>query len=360
MHKRSLRRCLSRGLTSVVTDAFGIAVVAIVPIPVLQNISIACAFWSIITVLIGLLLTPILLCYVPISPSFMKHIEQERLKDEQRRGFANHFADWLGPWLLKQGRYVVVGVVLIIVVFSYYWSERLIVGDATVGSNLLYPSSRYNQDSERINKTHPIINPLYVVVYGNKCDAIKSMQVLADIDGFSRYMQKKSGAVGCQNIVQPLLGLNQGMHGNYPKWYGFPDNDNETIVYFISLTTTGDPGDMDKFIDYHDQFTNIAIFYRDKTGPTIKRALSTAKEYIDKYSNLSGTDTNYLMAGGVIGVEAAINEVVTEKQLETLIYALLGVLLFCSIEFKSIKARSNLNNSTPHIKFHGICVYGYK
>ena len=51
------------GLVSVITDAFGIAIIAMVPIPVLQNISIACTFWSIITVVIGLILTAVLLTY---------------------------------------------------------------------------------------------------------------------------------------------------------------------------------------------------------------------------------------------------------------------------------------------------------
>jgi predicted RND superfamily exporter protein len=268
------------GLTSVVTDAFGIAIIAIVPIPLLRNVAVACAFWSIITVFIGLILTPILLCYIPLSLGFMKHIEKERNREQERRGFANHFADWLGPWIVgKRGRYTVIGVVIVILAFSFYWSQRLIVGDAQVGSNLLYPSSRYNRDSERINKTHPLINPLYIVVSGDARWAIKSVPVLKDIYKFTRDMLKNSG-------VQNLMVVTQGMHGNDPKWYGFPDNDRETLAFFHFLATSGDPGDTDRFIDYHDQFTNIAIFYKDKTGPTIEKALATAKEYMEKKSKL--------------------------------------------------------------------------
>ena len=59
-------------------------------------------------------------------------------------------------------------VSVLITAFSYYWSEKLIVGDAEVGSNLLYPSSRYNQDSVRINQNLPLINPLYIMLEGEK------------------------------------------------------------------------------------------------------------------------------------------------------------------------------------------------
>jgi predicted RND superfamily exporter protein len=222
-------------------------------------------------------------------------------------------------------------------VFCYYWSTKLIVGDAEVGSNLLYPSSRYNQDSARINQTHPLINPLSIIVYGKAHAAIKSTRVLEDIYQFSKYMAKNSGGVGVQNIVQPLFGIAQAMHGYDPKWYGFPEKPNETLQLFSFLTTSGNPGDMDRFIDYHDQFTNIIIFFKDKTGPTIEKALSTAKEYIAK-SSLLGKEADYKLAGGVIGVEAAVNEVVAQKQLQTLLYALLGVFFFCTVEFRSVKA----------------------
>ena len=113
------------GLTSIITDAFGVAIVAITPVPVLQHIAIAGAFWSIITVIVGLILTPVLLTYVPVSPKLLKHIEHLQLQDEQRKGWENKFADWLAPWLVGKGRYIVIVVsVLITVLFL------LLVGEA--------------------------------------------------------------------------------------------------------------------------------------------------------------------------------------------------------------------------------------
>ena len=79
-----------RGLTSIVTDAFGIAIVALAPIPLLKNMAIAGAFWSIVTVVVGLILTPVLLSYIPVSSKFLEHMEEERLKEETRKGWANH------------------------------------------------------------------------------------------------------------------------------------------------------------------------------------------------------------------------------------------------------------------------------
>lgn len=328
------------GVTSVVTDAFGVAIVAIAPIPLLQNVAISCAFWSIITVFIGLIFTPLIMVYCPISKRFMRHVEKERLEEKERKGISNRFADWLGPWLIaRRGRVTVLVIVTIILCFSYYWSEKLIVGDATVGSNYLYDTSRYNQDCINLNQTHPMISPLYIIVAGDKREVIKQVKIFKDVHNFTRYMMKNSGSIGAANLIQTLFGVTQGMHGNDPKWYGFPDNDREALGIFTVLATSGDPGDMDRFIDYHDRYTNIALYYRDKTGPTIEKAIGAAKNFISKVSVMDEVeDAAYKMAGGVIGVEAAINETVAEKQLQTLLIALAGVFVFCAINFRSIKA----------------------
>ncbi len=325
------------GLISILTDAFGIAIVAITPVPTLQHMAIAGAFWSFITVVIGLILTPILMTYVPVSPKFLAHIEKERKKDERREGFANKFADWLGPWLIGRGRYWVLAWVIIITVGSYIWAEKLIVGDAQVGSNLLYPGSRYNQDSVRINQNMPLINPLYIVLEGEKVRSLTNLEVMQDIKNFSTYMMQNSGGVGAQTIISPLMAMPQKFHEDDPKWMGLPEDAGTANAYLIGLTQSGDPGDMNKFLDPKLRQTNIVIFYMDKTGPTIDRAIATAKKYIKELSKLP-EGFQYKLAGGVIGTEAAINEMVTSKQLETLLYALLGVFIFCTFEFASIKA----------------------
>ncbi len=332
-----IERMFLPGFTSVITDAFGIAIIAITPIPLLKNIAMACAFSSIVTVLVGLILTPVLLTYVPASSRFLAHITKEKKKDELRRGLANRFADWLGPWLIGRGQKRIGIVVILVLIFSFYWSEQMIIGDAEVGSNLLWPDSRYNKDAQVINRHLPLISPLYITVIGEERKDIQDYDVLIDIERFTRYMNLNSGAVGASSIASIVKVMGQKMHQNDPKWLGFPDTKREAWVYFGKATGAGDPGDMDKYIDYYNQFSSIWFYYKDKTGPTIVRAIEAAKEYVAKHARLPD-GVRYKLAAGVIGVEAAINEVVAAKQLQTLLVALAGVFVFCSLNFRSLKA----------------------
>ncbi len=325
------------GITSVMTDALGIMIVGVVPIALLRNISVGCAFSSFATVLIGIILTPILISYIPTSPKFIAHIEKERRIDEQGIGWANHFAKWLGNFVINRGRYVVLIITVVIVGFSYFWAERIIVGDAQVGSNLLWPNSRYNRDSVEINRNLPLINPLFITVNGKTRGDLHGTKVLPDIERFANYMREHSGAVGVQTLCEPFKNVGQIQNNDDPKWRSLPEGEHETNAFFGLVTSEADPGDIDKYVDHADRYSNIVIYFKDKMGPTIEKAMETAKTYIKEHAD---TDENvsYRLAGGVIGVEAAINEVVAWNQVKTLLLAILGVFICCSLNFRSIGA----------------------
>ncbi len=70
-----IRTMFAPGVTGIVTDALGIGLIAIAAIPILQNIAIACAFWSVATIILALLFTPLVLSYIKPSKRLMAQIE---------------------------------------------------------------------------------------------------------------------------------------------------------------------------------------------------------------------------------------------------------------------------------------------
>ncbi len=63
--KRAIRYLFRPGFTGIVTDAAGIMLIALTPLKILQKITFTCAFWSIATVVIALLLVPCILACFP-------------------------------------------------------------------------------------------------------------------------------------------------------------------------------------------------------------------------------------------------------------------------------------------------------
>ena len=121
----------------------------------------------------------------------------------------------------------------------------------------------------RINQNLPLINPLFIVVKGDKQRSLTNPPVMTDVKNFSEYMMKNSGAVGFQNIVAPLMIMPQKYHEDDPKWIGLADDPATASANLVGLVFAFEPGDMNKFIDPKIMQTNVVVFYNDKTGPTI-------------------------------------------------------------------------------------------
>ena len=66
--------------------------------------------------------------------------------------------------------------------------------------------------------------------------------------------------------------------------------------------------------------------------------MGRVQEYIKDKSTIAGTGMKYRLAGGAVGVQAGINETLTEYQVLTLFLSLFIVFLFCVGAFRSFVA----------------------
>jgi hypothetical protein len=340
------------GLTSIITDCLGIALVAVAPIPILQKIAVSCAFWSIATTVLALILTPLILSYIPES----KRLASELVAIEEKKKKLSLMDRWLpglGRWIVGKGKYIVVAISILITIWGAVYSKRLLVGDMLPGSNLLWPFHRYNIDGFRISFAMPVLCPLYVLIEGDKNDAINSGPVLREIYQFQRFVRNALIGTGrvmfTQSIVSVFPGAQYMVKEGNPNWYFFPITDKEAQYNLNRVAFGAEPGDIDRYIDADSHFTNIVIFCRDKTGETIRLVMEKVKEFINTQSHLgknvtvtTGLDQHahviYRLAGGAIGVQAAVNEVINDSQIWNLVLALGGVFLCVMIQYRSIAA----------------------
>ena len=67
--------------------------------------------------------------------------------------------------------------------------------------------------------------------------------------------------------------------------------------------------------------------------------MAAIKQHIDNDPRLNALEgIKFRLAAGVIGLQAAVNEVVASAQVWNLIFALLGLFLFCTVNFRSFTA----------------------
>ncbi len=327
------------GVTGIMTDTFGISLVAIAAIPLLQRTAITCVLWTLPTLFIALIFTPVLLSFVPVSKKLKVRFEMEEGGGD-KPGPLDRMLGFLGRWIVARGKWYIACVSLVLVVFGAYYAEQITVGSVMPGSPILWPWHRYNQDALRIVRSMPMLNPLYIVVEGEKAGAIDNGDPIREIYRLRRYITRNvPGVIFARSVVDTVPYSNtQGGEGD-PHW-AYMLKDNMQIKYNLrSLLYRTPPGTWDRFITGDGMNTNIVVYCASKRGRVIKRLMAAIDQHIKNNPRLNALEgMKFRLAAGVIGIQAAVNEVIASAQVWNLTFALLGLLLFCTLNFRSITA----------------------
>src|SRR5437764_1009627 len=137
--------------------------------------------------------------------------------------------------------------------------------------------------------------------------AIKNAATLSELDLFARYMAERPEVGGTVTVTTLLKKIFRTFHEADPKWEILPTRDDHVGQLFFLLTSGTRRGEMDRFFDIGYTNATIAVFYKDYTHETIEHSIARAKEYIAAHG-AEATSVRYRLAGGLIGILAAVNE----------------------------------------------------
>jgi len=94
------------------------------------------------------------------------------------------------------------------------------------------------------------------------------------------------------------------------------------------------PGELSRFFSGDYKNASLMFYYKDYSNKIVNDILKRAKEFI---SNETGEGGSFRLAGGLIGITAAVNSEVEWSYWANLITILGMVILICLIIYRSIK-----------------------
>ena len=320
---------LSPALLSIITDGMGVFLIAIATIPVMRKLAFFSSFWVFSMIVSVSMLHPVLLSYLP---------PPRRLLGPDTafgKGVWGKATVWLKNVCTGSHRHWNWIIIIACLVFGVFYSSKLKVGDLRAGSSILWPDSHYNLSSTNINERFMGENRLLIIVKGEKTNTLKRPDVMRAIEAFQRHMERSPDVGGTYSIVDMLKNIHMTFHEGDPKWKTIPETWVDVGQFLYLFLSGSSPGDLDQFIDPDARFANIAVFYRDYKGDTIRAAIGRAKRYIEAHP-VEGVE--YCLAGGIIGVLAAINEEVVYSEKWSIIAIFLIVFILCALSFRSVFA----------------------
>ncbi len=316
------------GMLGVIADAACMAVVALSPIPMLQKLTVLSVVWVCTLTVSAVILTPVLLSFIrkphgtahPINclPALRKVLD-------------------LSVWIsLSRARYAVLGASLMVVAAAGLYSLNLKIGDANPGSPILWPNSPYNLDSAAINARFEGVDRMFVVLGDdNHPGLIKGNEALQAMNSFQRFIEAQPEVGGSLSIADVLPQVNSSLREGNPRYLELADSEGTNASLMAMLDSVSEPGDISRFAD--DQYANgsVTLMFRDRQGETIRTAVARIKEFIAEHPLSQG---HWQLAGGLVGVMAAVNEIILSSQIEAIALALLVLAVLCTLVYRSTVA----------------------
>jgi len=322
----TFRRLFLAGLTALLADAVGFAVLLVIDIQVIRELAIAASLGVAALIFTNLILLPILLSYTGVSPKAARR--SLRAEQADASGAAKHR---LWAWLdrFTHGRYATAAVIgaAILGAFGFAVSTHLSIGDLDPGAPELRPASRYNRDVAFTNAAYGASSDVLAVLVKTPDSQCSKYDTLNKVDALEWELRQLDGVETTNTLAllnrRVLTGLNEGN----PKWYEFLPNQD-----MLNTVTAGAPRGL-----YNEScgLLTVYVFLRDHKAQTLNRVL----EHVEAFAAANDTaDVKFLLAAGSAGIEAATNIVVKKawRQMLLLVYA--AVVLLCFVTFRSWRA----------------------
>lgn len=323
--KRAMLGLFKPGMLGVIADAGCMLVVILMPIPLMKKIAIIGTVWVVTIAISAVVMTPVLLSWRRLPLRFAHPVNLVPALDR--------LLAWTADFVCGRARYWLVGAAAAIFLVSGWYAFDIKVGDANQGSPILRPDSGYNIDAAEINRRFPGADRMFVVISGDQDDVIKNPEVLGTMGRFQKYMEAQpeiGGTLSIADIIPQVKRVLRDGNHRYEE-LGETARANGELLYLMGA----DPSDVDRFADPLFRTASIALYFRDHQGETVRTAVARIKEFVEK-QDLGAVQL--LLAGGFIGVTAAVNEVILSGQIESISLALLVLVLCCAYTYRSLAA----------------------
>ncbi|SCK14555.1 hypothetical protein VAR608DRAFT_0904 [Variovorax sp. HW608] len=322
----TFRRLFLAGLTALVADAVGFAVLMVIDIRVIRELAVAASLGVAVLIFTNLILLPILLSYTGVN---RRAAERSLRAEMQARQGGGKLWLWavLDRFTTHRWALAAVAAAAGLGMLGYAVSTRLSIGDLDPGAPELRADSRYNRDAAFMNAAYGASSDVFAVMVSTPEGGCSKIDTVLRLDRLEWQLRQLPGVESTNSLAllnrRMLIGLNEG----HPKWYEvIPNQDMANTI------TAGAPRGL---YDDSCSLLTMYVYLRDHKAQTLARVVDHVEAFAKENDS---NDAHFLLAAGTAGIEAATNIVVHRawRQMLFLVYG--AVIVLCFITFRSWRA----------------------
>jgi len=318
----TFRRLFLAGLTALLADAVGFAVLLVIDIQAIRELAVAASLGVAVLIFTNLILLPVLLSYAGVSEKAAQRSLRAE-SSEVRPPLWRRLDRFTGRGWAR----IVVVMSVVLAVAGFTVSQRLAIGDLDPGAPELRADSRYNRDVAFVNAAYGASSDVLAVMVRTPDGQCSQYATLNKVDALEWQLRQLDGVESTNSLSllnrRLLAGLNEGN----PKWYEFLPNQQ-----MLNTVTAGAPRGL-----YNEacSLLTLYVYLRDHKAETLTRVV----EHVSAFAAANDTqDVKFLLAAGSAGIEAATNIVVKSAWHTMLFLVYAAVALLCFLTFRSWRA----------------------
>lgn len=312
------------GTLALVTAFVGFITLVMIPIPMIRELGIAASIGVGYKIVTNLIMLPVTASYFRFSRDYalrLEALQEQRGKLIERLGF---IAD------INHAR-LVLAVAAILFGVAVWQSHGRHIGALQPGAPELRPDSRYNTDVENIVKRFDLGMDVLTVVFETPNDSCNSFEVVNYMDQFTQYMGQVPGVLSVSSLSALAKFANAGLNEGNPKMTALPRDSKALQVAVGYLPEAGGL--------FNRACTMMAanIYLADHKATSIKPAIQAVKDFRRDFDP-SGLGIKVRLASGNIGVLAATNEEVEERELPMMLYVYAAIMILVLAAYRDWRA----------------------
>jgi predicted RND superfamily exporter protein len=317
-------------LSGILTDAFGVLVILLVPVLFLQKLAITASFWIAAIIVSELLLNPIVYYY--LEPPRIEVIER------RERGFFKRLLISIArPMLEHRGRIVTLAGTGVVIAVCAIFLNGLKVGDPSSTSPILWPNSPYNRAMAAIQSEFGAIEQFVVVAELSKRDSLNDPKLYHVMDEYERYMERDPSVGRTFSVADFLSNGGSALREFQPKWNVLPTTARSTGQLLGGIFAGASPLSTAYIITPRRDATQMTVYCKNREGENVQRiVLRTQKFFAEPAHEVSGV--KFVLAAGIIGELAAANQEIIDNDLLLNVLAFATIYIIVLITYRSFMA----------------------
>ncbi|PKQ03424.1 MAG: RND transporter [Alphaproteobacteria bacterium HGW-Alphaproteobacteria-12] len=315
-------RLLVPGSMALITTLVGFATLYLIPVPMIRELSITASIGVVLKIVTNLIMLPLVVSYMKFGDNFRARVTRSfevRLKIMRSLGFV---AD---P---RAAIFILIGATTLFGIAVYEGMNRH-VGALHAGAPELRVHARYNVDSRYIADNYALGLNVLTVVIETPPDSCVKYPYMKYLNQFSWAMQNVPGVTLVSSLPFAIKGSSAGWNEGNLKWRDIPRN--RPALAQAADTVPGASA------LYNQSCTVLPhmIYLKDSKATTIKTVVNAVKDWRAAH-HMEGV--NLRLASGNMGVQAAINEEISETELPMMMWVYAVIIALVTLTYRDWRA----------------------